>query len=551
MTRWLATAALVWAMLAVVSGAVAQEQAAATYPVSGVVLNGLTRRPIARVLVDAQVDAVLTDGEGHFELKLPAGFSSINVTRPGFGIGRGRRDEHRVNVGANMPELTFLLMPSATISGHVSLSNGDEADGFRIQLYRKVFENGHESWQVRSSARTDSEGQFRMGELEAGTYLLLSEEMMDGRGSAVKGAVRYGYPSVIYPGVSDPAAAGLLVLRPGQQATADFVLTRQVLFPVTITVANKPDGRPVGMQIYDTSGRWVGAATQWDQQEQVARTNLPNGRYYAQVNQRGGQQEFGRVEFTVAGRAVSGLSMTLFPLQPVMVHVRKEFTVAGQDGGFTGGGDQQSAGLNLTLRSAEAFESNGMGGNLRHPEGSADPSLFELNAVTPGRYWVSTTAYQGYVSSISSGGVDLMREPLTIGEGNSTAPIEVVLRNDAGTITGQLTPGSGTDEAASGGGAEAPGELKQAMISAVPLFPSSEQVHATTVANGSGEFSIGNLTPGSYRVFALDQSVDVGAMLPEERQRYMNGGTTVKVDAGGTANVQLQVISVADAVGHE
>jgi len=452
-------------------------------------------------------------------------------------------------VGANTPALTFLLMPSATIIGHVSLSNGDEADGFRIQLYRKVFENGHEVWQVRSSARTDSDGQFRMGELEAGTYLLLSEETMDGAGTPSKGAIRYGYPSVIYPGVNDPAAAGLLVLMPGQQATADFVLTRQPLYPVTITVANRPDGRPVGMQVYDVSGRRVGASTQWDPQEQVARTNLPNGRYYAEVNQRGGNQSYGRVEFTVAGRSVSGLSMTLFPLVPVTVHVRKEFTATTQQPATDE--NDASPGLNVLLSAAEAFDSRGVGGNLRHPEGSADPSLFQLNTVTPGRYWVSTNPYQGYVSSIKCGGVDLMREPLTIGNGNTTPPIEIVLRNDAGTITGQLSLGSTDQQTSNNGGSEALGEIQPVSVSAVPLFASSEQVHGTTVASGSSEFSIGNLAPGSYRVFALDQNLDVSEMLPEERQRYMNAGTTVTVEANGTANAQLQVISVADVAGHE
>jgi len=40
------------------------QDAAATYPVQGVVLNTLTHQPIARVLVDASTDATLTDGDG-------------------------------------------------------------------------------------------------------------------------------------------------------------------------------------------------------------------------------------------------------------------------------------------------------------------------------------------------------------------------------------------------------------------------------------------------------------------------------------------------------
>ena len=84
----------------------AAQDAAATYPVRGVVLDRVSGQPIARVLVDANEDAVLTDNDGHFELNLPSGPRQINLRRPGYG-GRGRGTWHAVTVGANLPELTL------------------------------------------------------------------------------------------------------------------------------------------------------------------------------------------------------------------------------------------------------------------------------------------------------------------------------------------------------------------------------------------------------------------------------------------------------------
>lgn len=520
------------------------QQEQATYPVRGVVLNQATHRPIARALVDAGGDAALTDNDGSFLLQLPPGNTMFSIRRPGYGSA-SRSIRNRVNVGANMPEISFALIPDATITGHVSLSNGDEAEGIRIAVCRRRFANGHEEWTPAGSATTNSEGVFRIGDLTApGTYLLYSMSSQDRssmrpeRGS--NQAARYGYPSVIYPGVSDAAGAGLLTLSPGQQAQADFVLTRQRFYPVTITVPNHPELRGIYMSIFDASGRALEFATQWDEQAGAERVYLPTGHYYAAYRGRGQSETYGRVDFTVGDGPVSGLSMTLFPLQAVPVHVRKVFTATSSSNQSTTSNEDAEAGLSLTLASADSFSGNSTGSNLHHVEGSADSGLFEFGNVTPGRYWLSPRPYQGYVSSITSGGVDLTREPLTIGAGNTTAPIEITLRNDSGSITGQLNQAASNGTGASNGGAEQLGEMKATYIYAIPLFPSVSQ-YAQTAIQQSLQFTLTNVAPGSYRVFALDDGIDMESLSPEERQKYMSQGETVMVEPNGTASVQLDV----------
>jgi hypothetical protein len=56
----------------------------AMFTVSGVVKNSLTGQPIPRALVNAQTDAVLTDSEGRFELRLQEGGAWLQVRRPGY-----------------------------------------------------------------------------------------------------------------------------------------------------------------------------------------------------------------------------------------------------------------------------------------------------------------------------------------------------------------------------------------------------------------------------------------------------------------------------------
>ena len=538
--------AAAWVLGAAAVCCMAQDSAA-TYPVKGVVLDRITNQPIARVLVDANEDAVLTDSDGHFELNLPGGTREINIRRPGYG-SRYQGVARAVTVGANMPDLTLYLTPNALITGHVTLSTGDEADGIRIMAYRKRVVNGRERWTLQGIVNTNSEGAFRLANLEApASYLLYSMPAHDRIGPIAPGATSFGYPSSYYPGVADFSAASVLTLSPGQQAQADFTLTRQPFYPVTIAVANHPEGRGIPLQIYDSSGRVVEFGTRWNPDQGTAQVNLPNGRYYAEARFGGEEGLYGRVDFTVAGGPVPGLSMAMLPLHPIPVEIRKDFTAnssGGPHGSIGSGPVDFNAGLNMMLASADAFEMGGGGGGLRHVPGSTDSSLFEIENVAPGRYWVETNAFEGYVSSITSGGTDLMREPLVIGPGNSTAPIEVTLRNDVGSISGQLNQ-SASAATTPAGSASVLGVVSRAHIYAIPLFPTASGV-PQTVAQTSGQFMISNLAPGSYHVIALEDAEEIDPADAQDLSKYTGKGQTVTVEANGTANVQLDLIRAND-----
>jgi hypothetical protein len=532
--------------LVAVSNLAAPGQELPTYPVHGVVLNSLTHEPIARALVQAPDDSVLTDNEGHFELNLPAGVVGINIRRPGYDT-RGPSTNHTVRVAPNMPSLDFYLIPEAVITGHITLANGDEADGIRIAAYRKRNVNGSARWFLQGVATSNSEGVFRLANLEApGSYLLYSMPSHDRVGPLTPGAASYGYPSLYYPGVADLSAAGLITLSPGQQAEADFILARQSFYPVTIAVANSQEGRGAHVQSHDSSGRVMDVSTRWNPQQRVAQVDLPNGHYYAEARSRTTSSEYGRVDFSVAGAPLQGLRIKLLPLQPVQVEVHKEFTATSNSGSqivrYPDPAINSNPGLNVTFSSTEPFNRNVAGSGLRRPEGSSDNSLFQIDNLTPGSYWVHTNAFEGYVSSITCGGVDLARDPLVVGPGNTTAPIVITLRNDAGGISGKIDPSS----SASGDSVNGVGEVTSAFVFAVPLFPTTSQMSRTT-ALASSQFTFPNLAPGSYLLFALDEDREIDAIDPEELAPYRRSGQTVKVEAGGLVNAELEVMKTGEA----
>ncbi len=533
----------------------AAQETPETYPVRGVVLNSVTRQPIARVLVDANSDAVLTDNEGRFALNLRSNFTQITVRRPGYNSS-GRNGTHAMKVGANMPDFTFYLTPDASITGNVTLSSGDEASGIRFMAYRRRNMNGRPSWMVQGQGTTNSEGVFHIDNLEApAAYVVCGMPSHDRMGAAAPGATSFGYPSVCYPEAGDFSTANTLAVSAGQQAQLEINLVRQAFYPVSFAIRNAPSGQGIGVQIHDQSGRAVDFSTRWNAEEKLAEVILPNGRYYAETQLFGGKtpSSYGRVDFTVANGPLTALNMALLPLHPVEVEIHKDFTATANNssqGGparinmIDGPSQDFNPGLNVVLVAAKEF-ANGMHGGLRHVDGSSDNSLFEIDNVMPGRYWVQATPFQGYVYSLTSGGVDLAREPLVIGPGSTTAPIQITLHNDGGQISG--TVNSSTSSVATSASGPDVGEMATTFVYAIPQFPTSSQIPQAFVQN-TGKFTIPDLPPGSYRVVAFDSIKENDTSNAQQLSRLTAKGQTVTVEAGGTASVQLDLTQNSEEV---
>jgi len=535
------------------------DENAARYPVHGVVLNTLTREPIARVLVENNNAAELTDGDGRFELNLPEGMVQITVRRPGYNA-RGQDQNHTVKVGPNTPELTFYLTPQATITGHVTLSTGEPADGITFLAYRKAIVEGRERWEVGNSASTDSEGTFRMANLATpGLWVLCSVPSQEhpaarSAGALAPAASTPGFPSICYPGPipvsGDISPANALTLAPGQQAEVEITLTRELFHRVAIGIPNAAGAPGVGVDIRDSSGRTLEFSAEWNSKTGLVEVYLPSGQYYAEARSQGQINGYGRLDFHVGGAAVSGLSMMLLPSRPISVEVHKEFTTALQNGLQSGSitglaRNPNNPGLNITLIAADSAISDMAGGGLSQPPGSGDPSLFHLDNVIPGRYWVLTYAYEGYVSSITSGGSDLSRQPLIVGPGNSTVPIQVTLRNNTGQIQCTVNSPAATEPAsvatAAGATGAAPGEVKPIFLYAIPTTQTSSQIPQTQ-GQGTDSITFPNLAPGTYRVVAYDRFQQINLSDPQQLAEIASRGQTVTVSPGATASIQLDMI---------
>src|SRR5260370_2781168 len=151
------------------------------------------------------------------------------------------------------------------------------------------------------------------------------------------------------------------------------------------------------------------------------------------------------LNITVRGAGLSGRSVALLPNSSITVSVKEEFqhtdTLPQGNLGFGGARAVPENGrrpnyLQVTLLPDAEF-GFAPGASLRPPTGPEDDSLVIEN-VQPGRYRVRVNTSIGFVSSITAGGTDLQRQPLVVGLGGSTPPIEITVRNDGAEVEGTI-----------------------------------------------------------------------------------------------------------------
>ncbi|HTW48717.1 MAG TPA: carboxypeptidase-like regulatory domain-containing protein [Acidobacteriaceae bacterium] len=526
----------------------AQDASSGLYSVGGTVVNSLTGQGIPHALVTLSADlATLTGGDGQFSFdNVPAGQYLVSVSKPEYlgigntGGGRGPRmmggvfrgqdsPPRHLLVGADMPSVTYRLTPTATIVGVVSLSTSDPADGIRVLLYRQSFRSGRGQWSLAGNTRTRSDGSFRMGDLPPGRYMLATEASLDNPAAETGSRLAvWGYPPEYYPGVTDPGSAGIIAVGAGQQAEADMALVRQQFFPVTAAVRSSSSAMGANVEVLDRGGRQTGLPAHYNAREQVFHANVPNGTWELQGRAYGRTMSWGRTEIVMAGAPMSvAVNMAEVPQIPVNI---ERVVTSSTTTGYGGGGP----GVNLMLLAVDGV-GNTMGGGMSPAPGSND-TAWTLRLAEPGRFWVQASSYGAfYVSSITSGGVDLASNPLIVTPGSSLAPIDVTLRDDGGSIAGQIQSGSGSPA-----NTLASGDTPVITVYAIPLFPSAEPMPQAAV-QADGTFAMKNVAPGSYRVVACDYTPEIDYHTPEGLSAWTGKGQTVSVQAGGTAQAMLDV----------
>ena len=237
-----------------------------TASVKGRVVDGVTGAAVARArvtLAGTTRATVLTDASGAFAFSnLPPASITISVDKSTYlnsrypTSGRTIRSSMRPLMladGQVLDGLTIPIFHGGSISGRVVDASGDPVDYAQVGVLRMPAAGRVGRPTMRGGTSTDDRGEFRLGRLEAGMYILQvsarrgpgpnPDEMMSG--SAPGTPLPQPLPTY-YPGALSLDQAQPILIEKGQPATDIEVILAEGVPGVIVGTVSTPTGISLG-----------------------------------------------------------------------------------------------------------------------------------------------------------------------------------------------------------------------------------------------------------------------------------------------------------------
>jgi hypothetical protein len=517
----------------------------ATDHIRGVVINSVTHEPIGRALVLSADNsfATMTDDRGRFEFtfttaepqqsgtpvtngfQLNQGFQNPSPNRPsalmarkigfvGPNLDQGMNINSFSPVGPDQQDVIISLLPEARVVGHVIIPGSDGSEKIQVALYRRTMRDGREQWDSAGNATTRADGQFRLAELSPGDYKLLTLEQLDRDPlTAFPRGQLFGYPPLYYPNASDFASAAVIKLAPGETFQATMSPAKRAYYPVNLGLTN-PLANGVAVTVWPEGHPGPGYSLGYNTRDAAIEGSLPDGTYTVQARVYGPTMMAGSTNFTVRAAPVTGPALTLLQGTSVTVTVREEFqhkqtepapgTVFIQGPSTVPQNTRRPNYLQVNLAPDEEF---GLASpvSLRPPIDENDESLV-IEHVLPGRYRVNVNTNIGYVSAITSGSTDLLQKPLVVGAGGTIPAMEITVRDDGAELDGTLDSSKSSAAASVPQGRFGGPQDIVYIVYVVPIDRMDSRTKMTGL-NPDGSFTISQIAPGTYHVFAVENQV--------------------------------------------
>ena len=99
----------------------------------------------------------------------------------------------KVSAGEAVKDVTFKLVPNAVIGGRVVDQDGEPMPNLMVAVLRNGYVRGKRQWTQTGGAQTNDRGEFRIGNLRPGRYIVSATDMNMGIGWAGGGkrAIHY------------------------------------------------------------------------------------------------------------------------------------------------------------------------------------------------------------------------------------------------------------------------------------------------------------------------------------------------------------------------
>lgn len=514
------------------------------YSVSGSVFNSVTNEPVRRALVQVnsgnEQHSAFTGSDGRFQMDgIPEGTAMVSAQRPGyfdprFLPNRSGMPVPSYTVGSGGNDFRVPLTPESGITGTVLDADGEPIENVQVQLLAQQMVNGRKQWQNRGAASTDEQGSYSIGELMPGSVVVCTAAQS---ATPMAAANAESFPPKCFPDSPDVQSAQIIDVQPGQQARADFKLISAPAFTVSGIVAGIVPGMGMGAWVEGPEGMQMQVA-HGGVDPSTGRfmiRSVPNGSW--NIHFQGGDRKGNLLEaiepVTVSGADVRGRRVVLQPGADIPIEIvrasAEQASPANQEGTQpqppNGAAQTPQVQVHLTPVTGAMNGQQYYSSQLPNEDGTFDPAApAAVRSVPPGSYQVGAQVMgQGCVSSVSSGSMDLSRQPLIVSAGSAPPAISVTLRNDCASIDITLH----TDVSGS-----------SAYVLVLADAPHSEPQILSIQTNG-GSVTVSNLSPGSYRVYAVEDVQSLEYTNPEALRNLPS--QSLSLEPNGKAALTLEL----------
>jgi hypothetical protein len=589
-------------LLLLQAGTVPRQQQPATSQgrgsIAGYIVKIGTGEPVSKAIVTisafnggrGQSYTATTTSGGQFAFQnLEPGQYRLSASRSGYvRMEYGARSPNRPGLpiilsgGQALSDIVLQIMPAGTIAGRVFDRDGEPLANVNVEALKYSYQEGQRVMNAVQTARTNDLGEYRLFWLQPGQYFVSATRPEGQRGAllnalaiagpGIAGAIgdiiatrgggprgegprgvspqpapippqtngqdqwSEGYVPVYYPGTTEAQAAAPINLAPGVVFTGvDFTVLTVRTLRVQGQVINGVTGQPaqnaniVLLPVQRSAGGFRGGLrnlvnlrSQINNQGSFEIRGVPPGSYelIAMVNQRNNRMT-ARLPLEVGSSDVQNVSLVLSP----------GFTLTGRlavEGQPTGAGNPNLSRMRVMLRPDSSTQ---VAGGAPASPVQAD-GTFTLEQVGRDDYRLSVTGMprNAYVKMARYGATDVMSDGLRL-DRQPAGLLEILVSTNTGIVDGIVQ-----------------NDKQQAAANVtVVLVPETARrsrwdLYRTTSTDASGRFHVEGVPPGDYRVFAWED-VETGAWQdPDFIRQFEERGRPVRINEGGTSNVELRVV---------
>ena len=512
--------------------------------VEGVVLSAGTGEPIEDAVVTlakaaAENEAVevsaATDSQGRFAFKdldvatYRLVFESSGYVSQEYGqrVSRGKGTPIHLAEGQSLKSVVIRLIPTGSVSGRILDDNKQPVAGVPVRLMRFSYnEQGQKMLRPSGSARTDDRGEYRLYFVTPGRYYLNAGVASSPRScwefNAGPNEVQEIYANAYYPGVAELKFASVVeVQAAAEMRGVDLTLVRAQRYKVRGRIIDSTTGQPPIYAELSLSGDYsssCGLGYKSTLQNGIFEfRDVAPGSHLLAATIGPGERQAGPVPVVVVNGDIDGIVLTLSPGVTVSGRVRIE----GLDSLAELTKEDYGPGVGLS-----GARSGG------HARLKAD-GTFQIDNVLPGEYDVyawpkpSSTAY---IREARFGLVDVLSEPLHIA-GPESRMLDILLSSKHGAVDGTAT--------------DPFGPVPGAQLVLVPeKSRRRRELFKAVTADQNGRFSIADVVPGDYRLFAWEAIEPYSWFDPEVLAPYESRARSIHVGELSKQSIEVRTMAI-------